>query len=90
MGTSGLEPPTSRLSGVRSNHLSYAPLKKALNRFLVLFPRPFGGDEEDRTPDPLLAKQVLSQLSYTPKVMFSFSRCFPHPQNQTITTLLSL
>ena len=28
--------------------------------------RPFGGDEEERTPDPLLAKQVLSQLSYTP------------------------
>ena len=26
-----------------------------------------GGDEEDRTPDPLLARQVLSQLSYTPK-----------------------
>ena len=29
-------------------------------------PTPCGGDEEDRTPDPLLAKQVLSQLSYTP------------------------
>ena len=29
-------------------------------------PTPFGGDEEDRTPDPLLARQVLSQLSYTP------------------------
>ena len=26
-----------------------------------------GGDEESRTPDPLLARQVLSQLSYTPK-----------------------
>ena len=26
----------------------------------------FGGGKEDRTPDPLLAKQVLSQLSYTP------------------------
>ena len=27
MGLSGLEPPTSRLSGVRSNRLSYKPLK---------------------------------------------------------------
>ena len=27
---------------------------------------PRGGDEGVRTPDPLLAKQVLSQLSYTP------------------------
>ena len=53
MGLSGLEPPTSRLSGVRSNLLSYGPV--------------FGGDEENRTPDPLLARQVLSQLSYTPK-----------------------
>ena len=25
-----------------------------------------GGDEETRTPDPLLAKEVLSQLSYIP------------------------
>ena len=28
-----------------------------------------GGDEENRTPDPLLARQVLSQLSYTPKFL---------------------
>ena len=53
VGTSGFEPPTSRLSGVRSNHLSYAPISS-------------GGDEEDRTPDPLRARQVLSQLSYGP------------------------
>ena len=53
VGTSGFEPPTSRLSGVRSNHLSYAPISS-------------GGDEEVRTPDPLRARQVLSQLSYTP------------------------
>ena len=26
----------------------------------------FGGAERDRTADPLLAKQVLSQLSYSP------------------------
>ena len=32
-----------------------------------------GGDEEDRTPDPLLARQVLSQLSYTPIWCFVFS-----------------
>ena len=28
--------------------------------------REYGGGERDRTDDPLLAKQVLSQLSYTP------------------------
>ena len=28
--------------------------------------RVVGGAERDRTDDPLLAKQVLSQLSYTP------------------------
>ena len=30
------------------------------------FHREFGGRDRDRTGDPLLAKQVLSQLSYTP------------------------
>ena len=64
VGTSGLEPPTSRLSGARSNHLSYAPL-------WLFFAVPFssstvGGDDGNRTHDPLLAGQVLSQLSYTP------------------------
>ena len=57
MGLSGLEPPTSRLSGVRSNRLSYKPMY---------------GDEGIRTPDPLLARQVLSQLSYTPLHHFSW------------------
>ena len=59
VGSSGLEPPTSRLSGVRSNHLSYEPVNacRSLSG---------GGDERVRTDDPLLAKQVLSQLSYTP------------------------
>ena len=52
VGSSGFEPPTSRLSGARYNRLSYEPV--------------FGGDERVRTDDPLLAKQVLSQLSYTP------------------------
>ena len=33
-----------------------------------------GGDEEDRTPDPLRARQVLSQLSYTPILFNYFQR----------------
>ena len=50
MGLSGLEPPTSRLSGVRSNLLSYKPLSS-------------DGEYESRTRDLLLARQALSQLS---------------------------
>ena len=90
MGLSGLEPPTSRLSGVRSNRLSYKPISwferwfptrplvfpaSAFVRAFCVFQhsvafsiavRRTGGDERVRTDDPLLAKQVLSQLSYTP------------------------
>ena len=57
VGLGGLEPPTSPLSGARSNHLSYRP--KDLRS---------GGADRDRTGDPLLAKQVLSQLSYSPDI----------------------
>ena len=64
VGTSGLEPPTSRLSGARSNHLSYAPLWWF--RGFLIPSSTFGGDDGNRTHDPLLAGQVLSQLSYTP------------------------
>ena len=34
VGSSGLEPPTSRLSGVRSNQLSYEPIQSDPGRFL--------------------------------------------------------
>ena len=40
----------------------------------------FYGDEENRTPDPLRAKQVLSQLSYTPVVsskLNNYTSLFP-------------
>ena len=56
VGLTRLELVTSRLSGVRSNQLSYKPILKSFD---------FSGDEEIRTLDPLLARQVLSQLSYT-------------------------
>ena len=69
VGSSGLEPPTSRLSGVRSNQLSYEPILSFFGFLhLSLRLKSRGGDEQNRTVDPLLARQVLSQLSYTPKV----------------------
>ena len=66
MGPSGLEPPTSRLSGVRSNRLSYEPSFSHCPLSLHSHTFSYGGGKRIRTDDPLLAKQVLSQLSYTP------------------------
>ena len=63
VGSNGLEPSTSRLSGVRSNHLSYEPIYVAVRVAITAYR---GGDEQNRTVDPLLARQVLSQLSYAP------------------------
>jgi hypothetical protein len=37
-----------------------------LSLYTVQFSRCNAGDERIRTADPLLARQVLSQLSYTP------------------------
>ena len=69
MGSSGLEPPTSRLSGARSNQLSYEPILR-VEVSVRLSP---GGDDGIRTHDPLLAGQVLSQLSYTPVFLYPSS-----------------
>ena len=121
MGSSGLEPPTSRLSGARSNLLSYEPAAAVpqpyshifqLGRRVITRSTAFGcpwlspilaalslfrdpclcslsfasracpvkaiglpfhlrdGDDGIRTHDPLLAGQVLSQLSYTPVPLY--------------------
>ena len=119
MGSSGLEPPTSRLSGARSNLLSYepaaavpqpyshifqlgrgvltrsfalgcpwlSPILASPSAFWILCVLPCfasracpvkaiglpfhlrDGDDGIRTHDPLLAGQVLSQLSYTPMLV---------------------
>ena len=60
VGLTGLEPVTPRLSSACSNQLSYKPYKN-------------GGAEEIRTPDILLAKQALYQLSYSPKDLEPFT-----------------
>ena len=68
VGLDGLEPSTSRLSGARSSHLSYKPelTHRLYDSFICCQLLLAGGDEGNRTLDPLLAGQVLSQLSYTP------------------------
>ena len=53
VGLGRFELPTSPLSGVRSNQLSYRPVVT-------------GGATRDRTADLLNANQALSQLSYSP------------------------
>ena len=70
VGPNGLEPSTSRFSGVRSNHLSYEPV------YAVISNR-FGGDGGVRTHDLLLAWQALSQLSYTPILGLVFQGLIP-------------
>ena len=57
MGLSGLEPPTSRLSGVRSNQLSYAPKKTWVSQIINK-----AGDE-NRTRD-----NSLEGCSFTTKL----------------------
>ena len=55
----------------RAKHLSMlnvkrSPAKPLRAERLTLSITAYGGADRDRTGDPLLAKQVLSQLSYSP------------------------
>ena len=66
VGPDGFEPSTPRLSSACSNQLSYEP-KMEIGGMPSRGFR-FGGARRVRTDDPLLAKQVLYQLSYDPKL----------------------
>ena len=60
----GLEPTTSAVTGRRSNQLSYQAITMGA-AFAA------GGNNRARTYDPLLVRQMLSQLSYAPVVTTS-------------------
>ncbi len=72
----GLEPATSCVTGRRSNQLNYGSMNlpnsksQISNRILKYGAWDFvlhnGGRNRDRTCDPLLVRQMLSQLSYSP------------------------
>jgi hypothetical protein len=66
VGPDGLEPSTPRLSSACSNQLSYEP-EFGNWQYLEVVLAKLGGVGRSRTDDPLLAKQVLYQLSYDPK-----------------------
>ena len=68
VGPDGLEPSTPRLSSACSNQLSYEPKIGESGDDLPGRVPNFGGAGEIRTRDPLLAKQMLYQLSYDPEI----------------------
>ena len=70
MGLSGLEPPTSRLSGVRSNLLSYRPLRpltSIVQKDISLFLR-------KEVIQPLVLER-LPCYDFTPVIGFTFDGC---------------
>ena len=62
----GFEPSTSGVTGRHSNQLSYWAIKNF-----------YGGRNRDRTCDPLLVRQVLSQLSYATVIWWPLGESNP-------------
>ena len=59
---------------ITAEFLFYQPFAFASTGIFLLQAFACGGDNEIRTHDPLLARQVLSQLSYTPTISSDGSR----------------
>ena len=66
---------TTHLGSIKSQDTCHIPnfqgtpaglQRPPVSKQCVHYPRGAGGASRDRTGDPLLAKQVLSQLSYSP------------------------
>ena len=60
VGLSGLEPPTSRLSGVRSNQLSYRPINLNEQTFKTEYNMSrYSASSEEDVPNISLEKEVI-------------------------------
>ena len=69
----GLEPTTSAVTGRRSNQLNYQAVTRVYGFKKGLIKALFGGNNRARTYDPLLVRQMLSQLSYAPMLLGSLA-----------------
>ena len=79
MGSSGLEPPTSRLSGARSNQLSYEPkgyaafLKESLAKNFIM------GQFSVHSPEvPASLTRLLEMRGFEPLTPCLQGRCSPN------------
>jgi hypothetical protein len=68
--TGGIDPPLSARKRFLSDRRVIAVA--CIEKLMQVHDAPRGGDEGIRTPDPLLAKQMLYQLSYIPSAAASW------------------
>ena len=81
VGSSGLEPPTSRLSGARSNQLSYEPiLLGTLTAFPISFPFSQSFHSQFRVTSMFLGRThcvLVEMMGFEPLTPCLQGRCSP-------------
>ena len=84
VGLSGLEPPASRLSGVRSNQLSYRP---TLKDYIVAYLQTFVYRYVLGIPSK--PNNVSGSYSQRISCVYDFARCFDLEMSESVSSLMS-